>query len=356
MLLSTVLDKQTTITYKEYNNPKSNMKIYTIVDLDSDWCPKNLFLSFKKYSNLDFVNNPASADLVWIFSYYTAPSHVLSLPPTTYKILPFLKAHRRKQFSNIPIITTIHHLTPQKQQYWQTNIKLLDQITDVWQTFSDHNLPLLRKFFNKPIHVLPYWIDSDNFFPLSEAARQQLKLKYQIPTNKIIIGSFQRDTEIDEVSPKLEKGPDIFCDIIEKLDPNKYFILLSGPRRHYIEKRLTEKNISFKSVNKIPYEKMNELYNMLDYYLVTSRCEGGPQAILEAMTTKTKIYSTKVGIFKTLSQNTTFNTPNECAAKLKQPYPKEIINKHYADIQSYKCEQVIPLFESFFSQFISHDA
>jgi glycosyltransferase involved in cell wall biosynthesis len=331
------------------------VKIYTIVDLKSDWCPKNLFLSFKKYSNLEFVDNPTSADLVWIFSYYTAPSHILLLPPITYKILPFLKARRKKIFSNLPIVTTIHHLTPQKQQYWQENVRLLDQVTDAWQTFSNHNLHIFNKFMKKPIHVLPYWIDTNNFFPLSKSDRQQLKHNYQLPTNKIIIGSFQRDTEADETSPKLEKGPDVFCDIVEKLDPNKYFVLLSGPRRHYIKKRFTEKNIPFKSLDKIPYEKMNDLYNMLDYYLITSRYEGGPQAILEAMATKTRIYSTKVGISNTLSPSTIFNTPNECITKLKQPYPDEILNKHYIDVQSFECKKVVPQFENFFSQLISHD-
>lgn len=277
------------------------------------------------------------------------------LPPVTYKLFSLLKARRKKEFTRLPIITTIHHLTPQKQQYWQTNIRLLDQLTDAWQTFSNHNVPFFHQFIKKPIHVLPYWVDTNSFFPLSESKRRQLKHNYQLPTNKTVIGSFQRDTEADETSPKLEKGPDIFCDIIEKLDPNKYFILLSGPRRQYISKRLTAKNIPFKSLDKIPYEKMNELYNMLDYYLVTSRYEGGPQAILETMATKTKIYSTSVGIANILSPNAIFNNPDECATKLKQPYPNNALNKHYNDIQSFKCNQVIPQFENFFSRIVSNN-
>ncbi len=331
------------------------MKIYTIVDLQSDWCPKNLFLSFKKYSKAEFVDSPTEADLVWIFSYYTAPSQILSLPLITYRLFPFLKAHKKKTFSKLPIITTVHHLTPQKKEYWHENIRLLDQITDDWQTSANRNLSHLKDFIKKPIHVLPYWIDTDSFFPLSESDRQQLKNAYQLLTNKIIIGSFQRDTEADEISPKLEKGPDIFCDIVEQLDPNKYFVLLSGPRRHYIEKRLSDKNIPFKSLNKIPYDKVNELYNMLDYYIVTSRCEGGPQAILEAMATKTKIYSTSVGIANILSPSTIFNTPDECASKLKQPYPNNTLETHYEDVQSFKCDQVIPQFEDLFSRLASHD-
>ena len=41
---------------------------------------------------------------------------------------------------------------------------------------------------------------------------------------------------------------------------------------------------------------LNELYNVLDLYLVTSRIEGGPQAILECAHTRTPILSTDVGV------------------------------------------------------------
>ena len=40
---------------------------------------------------------------------------------------------------------------------------------------------------------------------------------------------------------------------------------------------------------------MNELYNLIDLYIVTSRIEGGPQAIVECGITKTPIISTDVG-------------------------------------------------------------
>jgi len=43
-------------------------------------------------------------------------------------------------------------------------------------------------------------------------------------------------------------------------------------------------------------EQLNELYNLLDLYIVSSRIEGGPQAILECAATKTPIVSTDVGI------------------------------------------------------------
>ena len=56
---------------------------------------------------------------------------------------------------------------------------------------------------------------------------------------------------------------------------------------------------------------LNELYNCLDLYIVTSRVEGGPQSIVECATNKTPIISTDVGIAsEILSENSIFNMNN----------------------------------------------
>jgi glycosyltransferase involved in cell wall biosynthesis len=41
---------------------------------------------------------------------------------------------------------------------------------------------------------------------------------------------------------------------------------------------------------------LNKLYNSLDLYLVASRYEGGPQAVVECALSKTPIISTNVGL------------------------------------------------------------
>ena len=46
----------------------------------------------------------------------------------------------------------------------------------------------------------------------------------------------------------------------------------------------------------IDFVSLNELYNCLDLYIVSSRVEGGPQAILECGINKTQIISTDVGV------------------------------------------------------------
>jgi glycosyltransferase involved in cell wall biosynthesis len=46
----------------------------------------------------------------------------------------------------------------------------------------------------------------------------------------------------------------------------------------------------------VPLEVINELYNCLDLYIVSSRYEGGPRSIIECALTRTPIISTRVGI------------------------------------------------------------
>ena len=58
----------------------------------------------------------------------------------------------------------------------------------------------------------------------------------------------------------------------------------------------------------VDFEVLNELYNCLDLYIVSSRIEGGPQAILECGITKTPIISTDVGVAsEILSSESIFN-------------------------------------------------
>lgn len=113
------------------------------------------------------------------------------------------------------------------------------------------------------------------------------------------MGSFQRDTESKDLSsPKLVKGPDIFIKIVKNLyKKNKNLkVVLTGKRRQYVMSELKKNNIPFKYFEMTNFEMLNELYNVLDLYLVTSRIEGGPQALVECGQTKTPILSTKVGI------------------------------------------------------------
>ena len=77
---------------------------------------------------------------------------------------------------------------------------------------------------------------------------------------------------------------------------NELLIILSGKRRQYIINELIKRNINYKYFEMVDFQKLNQLYNCLDLYIVASRIEGGPQAIVECAITKTPLISTDVGI------------------------------------------------------------
>jgi glycosyltransferase involved in cell wall biosynthesis len=68
-------------------------------------------------------------------------------------------------------------------------------------------------------------------------------------------------------------------------------------------------------------EALNDLYNILDLYIVTSRLEGGPQAILECAISKTPILSTDVGVAsEILNKNSIFKINQFEKAKVDIEY------------------------------------
>jgi len=160
--------------------------------------------------------------------------------------------------------------------------------------------------------LVPYAIDTSVFRPLSknDSELAQLKSDYGIPSNSYIIGSFQRDTEGQDLAkPKLVKGPDIFLEILTRLKQrgSRIHALLAGPRRHWLIKQFRSRDIPFTYVgneigtddiriNSLSRDDLNILYNLVDLYVVSSRSEGGPHSILEAGASKTKILSSRVGL------------------------------------------------------------
>jgi len=164
------------------------------------------------------------------------------------------------------------------------------------------------------IHCLkvPYLIDATIFRPLAknEPALSQAREKWHIPDDAYLIGNFSRDSEGANLStPKLVKGPDIFLEIVRGLQKKgaRIHVVLAGPRRHWLLARLQENKVPFSYVGKptseddirtnfLPREELNVLYNLLDLYVVPSRSEGGPHAILEASAASCKIISTDVGL------------------------------------------------------------
>jgi len=200
------------------------------------------------------------------------------------------------------------------------------------------------------IIVIPLGIDLNTFHPTTPPKKITAKKRLNLPLNKIIIGSFQKDgngwNEGNE--PKLIKGPDIFCDTMEIL-ARKYpiHILLTGPARGYVKNRLTIANIPFTHHYLKHYKDIVPYYHALDLYLIASRVEGGPMALLESWATGTPLISTPIGMVPDIGVNrhnalisSSFN-PQELASLSNQI----INNPNLASILTQNGLQKVKLFD-----------
>lgn len=256
------------------------MKIF-INDAKEDWIVDRFKKEFSENNPILFTDDINDADIIWIIS------------PWSWKNVS------KKHLKEKKVLCTVHHVDFDKfVGKEKRNFYRLDKFVNVYHTISDKSFEQLVSLTTKKIYNFPFWVNSKLWFHIPESTN--LKLKYKIPEDRYVLGSFQRDTEgKDEVSPKLSKGPDRFIQIVRKMAKKReIFVLLTGYRRQYIIKLLEKYKIEYIYYEKVSFEELNELYNCLDLYIVSSRVEGGPQSIFECGLSKTPIISTDVGIAK----------------------------------------------------------
>lgn len=226
------------------------------------------------------VDSPSSADVIWLLSDWC------------WKQLPIELLASKK------VITTIHHIVPEKFGRNETlDFLLRDKITSAYHVPNKHTYDFIRSLTNKPIHLIPYWANQNIWKKSGE--KKDLRQKYKLPNDAYIIGSFQRDTEGHDLkSPKLEKGPDILAVYLENLFLKKknLFVVLAGWRRQYVIARLEKALIPYAYFERPPHDTINDLYQCLDLYPVTARTEGGPQSLIECGLLSVPVVSRNVGI------------------------------------------------------------
>ncbi len=201
--------------------------------------------------------------------------------------------------------------------------------------------------------LIPYMVDVEIFRPLKHDSPDLAALieKWKIPTDAYLIGSFQRDTEGSDLRrPKLVKGPDVLLEILLGLQRlgMKFHLVLAGPRRHWLINKAQEAGIPFTYIghfteaddidrNSLTRDVLNLLYNLIDLYIVASRSEGGPHAILEAAASGRKIISSPVGLAEDfLDPSCIFKTPPDAVDLIK----KDILEDSLADTVAQHYERV----------------
>jgi len=149
------------------------------------------------------------------------------------------------------------------------------------------------------LHLIPIGINLTFFKKQTAELKQQFRAKYGIPQSATVVGSFQKDGVGwgEGLEPKLIKGPDTFVKVMASLKPRipELCVVLSGPARGYVKAGLEKHGIPYHHFNLPRYADIGELFQTLDLYMITSRQEGGPKAVLESMASGVPLVTTRVG-------------------------------------------------------------
>jgi glycosyltransferase involved in cell wall biosynthesis len=149
------------------------------------------------------------------------------------------------------------------------------------------------------ISVIPIGCEIDRFLPPTSEQRRLARQRFGIRPEEIVIGSFQKDGVGwgRGGEPKLIKGPDVFLAAVGRLAKDlPVFVLLGGPARGYVRAGLERLGIRHAYHYAPDRIELAKLYHALDLYLVTSREEGGPMALMESMSSGVPVVSTRVGM------------------------------------------------------------
>jgi len=252
------------------------------------WICDELKKEFTDYFGEEIVTtDPNSAEIIW----YLAPWNYGHTPVGMNRDewLCLLKTKK--------VVFTMHHIDEEKYAKGQLDktFQFMREYGTKWHAICGKTFDFLKMISGDIPIIMEYlWVDNEIFFEMEN--KKGLREKWGL--SGYVVGSFQKDTEGKTNEPKMSKGPDIFVNIVEDIqkDHPDLIVVLSGTRRTYIISELEKRGIPFKYFEMITLHELNELYNCLDLYVVSSRVEGGPRAIVEAGLAKTPIISTDVGI------------------------------------------------------------
>lgn len=246
-----------------------------------DWIVDRFVKEWNEDNSDISVNHPKDANVVWLLADWA-----------------WQNLYQSGWLNGKKVLTTVHHIVPEKfNSLAYQEFMFRDKLTTAYHVYNEQTKDFISRLTKKEVFVVPYWANQKIW--KATGSKNDLRKKYNLPLNSYLVGSFQRDTEgSDLISPKLEKGPDLLADYLEKVvkkNPDLH-VVLAGWRRQYIISRLKKSGIPFTYVERPPHDVINELYQTLDLYPVTARCEGGPQSLIECGLLNVPVISRNVGI------------------------------------------------------------
>jgi glycosyltransferase involved in cell wall biosynthesis len=186
-----------------------------------------------------------------------------------------------------PIASWIHHVTKWEplQQMAVERSAALTVCTDSWKTEVEKRLSR-----DVPITVIPHGVDTEFFRPKKVDGG-----RFGIPPGRFVVGFLANKGSARDQG---RKGIEVLFEVVRraaKQIPNLHLVI-GGPGWDEEVDELRGLGVSVSSTGYIRRADVPDLYCALDVYLLTSRVEGGPCTVFEAMACETAVVSTRVGV------------------------------------------------------------
>lgn len=195
--------------------------------------------------------------------------------------------------SDAPLLTSIHHVTSWSPRHEAVarESQLLLAPTERWRDAIRRSAP------HVPVAVVRYGVDSD-FFCRVPADRP----RFGIPPEAFAVGFIaSRGSDRDDG----RKGLDTLQRVLRGAHRaiGNLHVCFSGPGWEKMVQSLNRNGVSASWAGFLPQRRLPQLYSSLDAYLSTSRVEGGPCTVLEAMACEVPVVATRVGLVPDVIQH-----------------------------------------------------
>jgi glycosyltransferase involved in cell wall biosynthesis len=170
------------------------------------------------------------------------------------------------------------------------------------------------------INVRPNWIDTDYFKPSNS------NKCYDV----LMVGRLCAQKQIHLAVDALH-GTEYRLKIIGK-----------GELEAEIKENLQEKNIRYELVDKVPNHEMASIYQKSKIYIITSKYEGNPKSLLEAMSCGLPVIGTNVnGIREVIENNSNGLIVKECKTSIRKAIDLIINDENLSNRMAYNARKSI---------------
>ena len=192
--------------------------------------------------------------------------------------------------SDAAIISTIHHVEDESDLFPLSYSDAVQTVCQEW-----HEYLVQHGADRDNLVCIPNGIDARQFRPARNGAEvNALRAKHGIPVDAFVVGfSAKRSSNTSD-----RKGVDVLEKLIETSanQKNGLWWVIRGPGWQDLVDRLQKERAPVTYLPfMLPGRELAESYRIMDAYVVTSRIEGGPVPLMEAMACGLPVVSTRVG-------------------------------------------------------------